>query len=82
MDRATRRHALTDRQWHVIKDALPGNGHCGRPWQDHRRVIDGILWVLRTGSPWRDLPERFQRWKTIYERFRMDAGGALGGDPC
>ena len=66
-----RRHALSDAQWERSKDILPVNGRRGRQWEDHRRVIDGILWILNTGAPWRDLPERFGAWKTVYERFRM-----------
>ncbi|WP_399434521.1 IS5 family transposase, partial [Streptomyces sp. WAC05950] len=46
------------------------NGRCGR-WRDHRQVIDGILHRVRTGVQWRDLPERFGPWKTIYERHRQ-----------
>jgi len=45
------------------------NGRCGR-WRDHRQVINGILFRERTGLPWRDLPERFGPWKTVYERHR------------
>lgn len=45
------------------------NGRCGR-WRDHRQVIDGILHQVRTGVHWRDLPERFGPWKTVYERHR------------
>jgi transposase len=71
MEVAMRRHALSDVQWERIKDMLPTNGHRGRQWNDHRRVIDGILWILNTGAPWRDLPERFGAWKTVYERFRL-----------
>jgi transposase len=41
----------------------------GRPWADHRKVINGILWKVRTGAPWRDLPERFGPWQTCYDRF-------------
>jgi transposase len=47
-----------------------GNGKCGR-WRDHRQVVNGILYRLRTGIPWRDLPERFGPWKTVYERHRL-----------
>ncbi|WP_330177680.1 IS5 family transposase [Streptomyces sp. NBC_01498] len=50
-----------------------GNGRCGR-WQDHRQVIDGILHRVRTGVQWRDLPERFGPWKTVYERHRLWSG--------
>lgn len=41
----------------------------GKQWTDHRRVITGILWKLRTGAPWRDLPERYGAWQTCYDRF-------------
>lgn len=49
------------------------NGRCGR-WRDHRQVIDGILHRVRTGVQWRDLPERFGPWKTVYERHRLWSG--------
>ena len=48
----------------------------GRPAKNHRIVLNGILWVLRTGAPWRDLPDRYGAWQTVYSRFRRwrDAG--------
>ncbi|WP_433734432.1 IS5 family transposase [Nocardia sp. CA-129566] len=49
---------------------LPVSGR-GRRWRDHRQVINAILWKLRTGAPWRDLPERYGPWKTAHERLRM-----------
>lgn len=64
------RHALSDAQWESLEDLLPRSVGAGRPWSNLRQVIDGILWVLATGAPWRDLPERFGPWKTVYERFR------------
>jgi transposase len=70
MDGRLRRHALTDDQWRQIAPLLPARAGPGRPPKDHRLVIDGILWILRTGAPWRDLPVRFGPWKTVYERFR------------
>jgi transposase len=65
------RHGLTDAQWDLLLglDLFPAHGRRGRPWKDHRRVIDGILWVLHTGAPWRDLPGDFGPWKTVYGRF-------------
>ncbi|KPC59209.1 transposase [Streptomyces chattanoogensis] len=48
---------------------LPKRGGRGRPWRDHRQVVNGVLWRLRTGAPWRDLPERYGPWQTVYERF-------------
>lgn len=47
-----------------------------RPWRDHRQVINGVLWWLRTGVPWRDLLERFGPWQTVYERFAPSAGSS------
>ncbi len=63
------RGELTEAAWAQLAPQLPGNGRRGRPWQDHRRVINGILWKLRTGAPWRDLPERYGPWQTAYDRF-------------
>ena len=50
------RHALSDDDFAVIAPLLPSDQRPGHPWKDHRRVIAGILWVLHTGAPWRDLP--------------------------
>ncbi|WP_434097861.1 IS5 family transposase [Streptomyces mirabilis] len=62
---------LTDAEWERLEPFLPvSNGRCGR-WRDHRQVIDGILHRVRTGVQWRDLPERFGPWKTVYERHRL-----------
>ncbi|MFE4669109.1 IS5 family transposase [Streptomyces sp. NPDC056716] len=48
----------------------------GRPWRDHRQVVNGVLWRLRTGAPWRDFPQRYGPWQTVYERFaRWEADG-------
>ncbi len=66
-----RRHEVSDEQWALIEDLFPKNGkRPGRPWRDHRTIINAIFWVLRTGTPWRDLPERFGPWETVYSRFR------------
>ena len=62
------RGELTDQAWEQIGPWLPGNGRRGQPWAEHRRVINGILWKLRTGAPWRDLPERYGPWQTCYDR--------------
>jgi len=64
------RGELTDQAWTVIQPLLPPNRRSGGQWADHRRTINGILWRLRTGAPWRDLPERYGPWQTCYERFR------------
>jgi transposase len=65
-----RRHELTDQAWAQIAPLLPAGGRPGGQWADHRRVLNGILWKLATGVPWRDLPERYGPWQTCYERFR------------
>ena len=65
-----RRHELTDQAWAQIAPLLPPGGRPGGQWADHRRVVNGILWKLATGVPWRDLPERYGPWQTCYERFR------------
>ncbi|MEL6109147.1 MAG: IS5 family transposase [Planctomycetota bacterium] len=66
------RHDLTDESWNAIRHLLPAcsNGQKGRDWNDHRPIINGIIWILQTGSPWRDLPVEFGKWKTTYNRFR------------
>jgi transposase len=64
-----RRGELTDQAWEKIAPLLSSSKRRGRPWKDHRTVINGILWKLRTGAPWRDLPERYGSWKTCYDRF-------------
>lgn len=62
---------LTNAEWERLRPFLPvSNGLCGR-WRDHRQVIDGILHRVRTGVQWRDLPERFGPWKTVFERHRL-----------
>ena len=63
-------HELTDVQWERLFPLLPPQKpHTGRPARDHRTVINGILWILYTGSPWRSLPQRYGSWKTISSRF-------------
>ena len=62
---------LTNEQWEQIEPLLPKvNTKRGRPAQDHRKLLNGVVWVLRTGAPWRDMPERYGKWTTIYSRFQ------------
>jgi transposase len=66
------RYELSDRQWARIGPLLPHrthHGQAGHPFNDHLPVVNGILWVLHTGAPWRDLPERYGPWETVYSRF-------------
>jgi transposase len=67
-----RRYELNNRQWERIRRLLPPlhhQGGPGHPWRPHRRLINGILWILHTGAPWRDLPERYGPWQTAFDRF-------------
>lgn len=65
-----KRHELTDEQWEQLKPLLPPQqARTGRPNLDHRTILNGILWILKTGAPWRDLPERYGKWTTVYNRF-------------
>jgi len=63
------RGELTDAAWARLAALLPENGKRGGQWAEHRPVINGILWRLRTGAPWRDMPERYGPWQTCYDRF-------------
>jgi transposase len=63
------RHRLTDEEWDCIADVFPAPAQTGRPPRDRRTIVDAILWVLRTGSPWRDLPEEYQPWSTVWDLF-------------
>lgn len=66
-----RRHELTDEQWERLKSLLPPEKPpTGRPANDHRTMLNGMLWVVRTGAPWRDLPERYGKWTSVYSRFQ------------
>ena len=65
-----RRYALRDDQWERIKDFLPGReGHVGGNAADNRLFVEAVLWIARTGSPWRDLPPQFGPWNSVYQRF-------------
>jgi len=66
-----KRHELTDEQWALVEPHLPlSTARTGRPARDRRTLLNGIFWVLSTGAPWRDLPERFGPWQTVYDHFR------------
>ena len=68
--RGVGRGDLTDGQWQRLEPLLMAHrARTGRPAKDHRTVINGILWVLRTGAPWRDLPEIYGPWRTAASRF-------------
>jgi transposase len=63
---------LTDEQWEQVRPLLPPQrGGIGRPPNEHRAVLGGILWVARTGSSWREMPEEFGKWETAYRRHEL-----------
>jgi transposase len=62
------RYELEDRHWQIIEDIFPQLGR-GRPQRDHRTILNGILWILFSGAPWRDLPARYGAWQTAHRRF-------------
>lgn len=68
----TRRYELTDQKWEQIAPLLPPekNSRPGRPSKDNRLMINAMIWIARSGAPWRDLPERYGSWNSVYSRFR------------
>ena len=74
-----RRYEVTDEEWEQIKPYIPEEQAGitrGRPSKDSRTMLNGIFWILRSGASWRDLPERYGPWQTVYKRFAKwsDAG--------
>ena len=63
-----RRYEISDDQWNKIKHMFP-KAKTGRPGKDLRLMFNAVLWIACSGAPWRDLPERFGSWKTVYSRF-------------
>ena len=64
------RHAISDEHWDRIKDFLPGQeGDPGVTAENNRLFVDGVLWIAKTGAQWRDLPERFGKWNSVWKRF-------------
>jgi putative transposase len=64
------RKVLSDAQWQRIAPELPGKkSDPGRSGKDNRLFMEAVLWLVRTGAPWRDIPEEFGKWKTVYTRF-------------
>lgn len=67
-----RRYELTNEEWNRIKDLLPpeNTGKKGRPCKDNRIMLNGMLWIARSGCQWRELPEYYGKWQGLYTRFR------------
>jgi len=65
-----RRYELTDEEWSRIEHLLPGRaGDPGGHGEDNRLFVNAVIWIARSGAPWRDLPERFGKWNSVYQRF-------------
>ena len=67
-----KRYELTDEEWNQVYALLPSErtGRKGRPAKDNRSMINGMVWIARSGAAWRDLPERYGPWESVYSRFR------------
>jgi transposase len=72
-----RRYELSDTEWSLIAHVFPPGGGRGKPWSDHRTVLNGICFRFRAGVAWRDVPERYGPWQTLYGRFRRWAREGL-----
>ena len=72
MKRIIRRYELTDAEWERMQPYFPERqmGDKGRPRREPREMLNGIFWIARSGAAWRDLPERYGPWQTVYKRFR------------
>lgn len=66
----SRRYELPEEAWELIADLFSRPQRTGRPRRDDRLMLNGLFWVLCSGAAWRDLPERFGPWSTVYQRFR------------
>lgn len=66
-----RRYELTLEQFRLIEDLLPPAGKPGGRWNDHHTTLNGIFWWLYSGAQWREVPERYGKWKSLYDRFNF-----------
>ena len=66
-----KRYELTKEQWERVKKLLPAEraGKRGRPRKDDRNMLNGMLWIVRSGAQWRELPEAYDPWQSVYARF-------------
>ena len=66
-----KRHEVSEEEWAILDSVIPkSTAKTGRPARDRREMLNGVLWILRTGAQWRDLPEGFGPWETVYHHFR------------
>jgi transposase len=68
-----KRYELTDEQYALIEELLP----LGRDWTEDRQILNGMFWKLGSGAAWRDIPERYGHWRTVYDRFRRWSDSGL-----
>ena len=71
-----KRYELTDEAWLRLEPLMPPQAPGGQ-WNDHRKTLNGMFWVLNSGAPWRDMPERYGKWQSIYHRYRRWARNGL-----
>ena len=72
-----RRYELADAAWQRIEDLMPATDQPGGRWNDHRTTLNGMFWVLNSGAPWRDLPARYGKWQSVYDRYNRWAREGL-----
>jgi transposase len=73
-----KRHEVSEEEWAILDPLIPKSGaRTGRPPRDRREMLNGVLWVLSTGAAWRDLPERFGPWQSVYEYFSTWRGNGV-----
>jgi transposase len=78
MEEAYRRHDISDGVWALLEPHLPGQpGQWGGIADDNRGFVNGVLWILRTGAPWRDLPPCYGKWNSVAKRFRRWCAGGV-----
>ena len=64
-------HELIDEEWKIVEKTLPPEKKTGRPQIEARAAFNGILWILKSGAPWRFLPEKYGKWNSVYKKFRQ-----------
>ena len=79
-----KRYELTDDEWDRIAPFFPVReaGTKGRPYNDVRNTVNGIIWIARSGAPWRDLPERYGKWNSVYKCFAKWQGQGIFEKVC
>ncbi len=79
MGSTSRRYEVTDEEWEQLKGYLERQAgrKIGRPRNDDRQMLNGVLWIARSGAAWRDLPERYGAWSSVYRRFQEWADSGI-----